>query len=83
MDLDDAVRSEEPVAESWEYLCIHEIARLEMPPIQPNKGVPPTSPPVPDQIEMPPDHELMDLEIPEGILDLLDVPEEVISDFEA
>ena len=41
-----------------------------------------TPTPKPDEIEMPLDYELMELEIPEDI-HLLDVPEEVVSDFDA
>ena len=61
------------------------------PPLQPNQRVPgaPTAQsksasnptPQPDKVEMPPD--LMEHDIPEDILHFLDVPEEVISDFEA
>ena len=39
--------------------------------------------PQPDQIEMSLDHELMELNILEDIPDLIHVPEEVISDFDA
>ena len=35
------------------------------------------------KVETPPDHELMELNIQEDIPDLTDVPEEVISDFDA
>ena len=51
------------------------------PPPQPNQGVPVTLPPQPDQLEIPPD--LMELNILEDIPDLLNVPEEVFSYFEA
>ena len=37
----------------------------------------------PDQVEVPPEFELMQLYILEDILDLLDVPEEVISNIYA
>ena len=41
-----------------------------------------TPPPQPDQIQMPPGYYLMEHAIPEDILDLLDIPEEVMSDFD-
>ena len=53
------------------------------PPLWPTQRVTATSPLQPDQIEMPPDYELMELDIPEDTPDLLDVPEEVISSFNA
>ena len=37
----------------------------------------------PDQLQMPPDQEHMEIDIPENTLDFIDVPEEVISDFDA
>ena len=52
------------------------------PPLQSNQEVPVTSPLQPDQVEIPPDYELMDLDILEDIPDLLDVPEDVMSDFD-
>ena len=51
------------------------------PPPEPNQGEPAALPPQPDQVEMPPD--LIELDIMEDIPDILDVPEEVISDFKA
>ena len=83
VDLYDPVWSEELVPDSHKYLCIHEIPRLATPTQWPNQGVPATPPLLPDQIEMLPDHDLMDLDIPGDIPDLLDVPEGVISDFDA
>ena len=92
-DLDDPVWSKEPVLDSHEYLCIHEIPRPAIPTSQTNQGVPAIQPPHPNQgvpamppqqpgqVERPPD--VLKLDIPESIPDLLDVPEEVISDFEA
>ena len=95
MDLNDPVWFEEPVLDSWEYLCTHEIPRSATPPNQPppqsipatpsqqpDQGVPVTPSPQPDQVEMPPDYELMDLNIPEDIPDLLHIPEEVMSEFD-
>ena len=49
---------------------------------QPNQGVPTTLPLQPDQTEMTWDHNFKELDIPKDILDLIDVPEEVISDFD-
>ena len=91
-DLDDWVWDEDLVPDSREYLCIHEIPRLATPnpqpipvtpPPQPNQGVPATLPQQPDQVEVSPQFELMELDIPEDIPDLLDVPKEVMSDFDA
>ena len=81
VDLDDPVWSKDLVLDSCEYLHMHEIPRLATPPPQPIQGVPASKPPQPDQVEMPPD--LMELDILEDIPNLLDVPEEVISGFEA
>ena len=39
--------------------------------------------PQPGQADMPPEHELMELDIPDDIPDIIDVPEEVLSDFDA
>ena len=85
-DLDDTVWSEEPVPDSWECLCIHEIPRPVTPPLQlqPNEmDMPATPSPQPDQVEMPSEPELMELYIPEDILDLKDVPEEKLLKFDA
>ena len=91
-DLDNLVWDEEPVPDSREYLCIHEILRPAMPtppswpipvtpPLQPNQGVSATPHQQPDHVEVVPEFELMELDIPEDIPGLLDVPQEVISDF--
>ena len=45
--------------------------------------MPATQPLQPDQIEISPKPELMELHIQEGIPDLTDVPEEVLPDFDA
>ena len=92
-DLDDLVWDEEPVPDSREYLCIHEIPRQTTqpipqpvavtPPPQPNQGVSFMLPQQPDQVEVPLEFEMIELDIPEDIPDLLDVPQEVMSDFEA
>ena len=70
-DLDNLVSSRKPVPKSWEYLCIHQIPR------------PATTSPQLDQVEMPPEPEQMDIEIPENLPDLFDVPEELFSDFDS
>ena len=95
-DLDDPVWSKEPVPDSQGYLCIHEIPRPAITPNQPlpqpipttpppqlNQELPVTPSPQPDQVKMPLDYELMDLDILEDIPDLLDVPEHVMCDFDA
>ena len=43
---------------------------------------PTPSPLQPNQVEMPPEPELMDIGILEDIPDLMDIPEEVVSDFD-
>ena len=40
-------------------------------------------PPQPKQMEMPPEPEHMDIDIPVEIPDLIDVPEELLSDFDS
>ena len=50
--LDDPVQSKEPVPDNQEYLCIHLTLR------------PATPPPHPNQVEMPPVSENMDIDIP-------------------
>ena len=50
--------------------------------MQPNQGVPAMLPQLPYPIEASPEIELMELDISEDILDLLDIPEEVMSDFD-
>ena len=83
MDLDDPLWSKGSVPDSQEYLCIHKIPRPATPLPQPNQGVPATPPPQSDQIDMPQTHELKELNITGDIPDLIDVLEEVISDFDA
>ena len=39
--------------------------------------------PQPDQVEMPPEPEHMNLDIPEDIPDLINIPEEILLDFES
>ena len=93
-DLDDLVQDEELVLDSRKYICIHDIPRLATPsqcpkpmpatsPSQPDQGVPATPPEQPDQVEVPPEFELMELDVPEDIPDWLDISEEVMSDFDA
>ena len=43
---------------------------------------PATPPPQPNQVEMPPEPENMDIDISEDISDLFDIPEEILSDFD-
>ena len=50
---------------------------------QPNPHSPNKEPQQSDQVEVPPEVQLMELDIPEDISDLLDVPQEVMSDFDA
>ena len=78
---------EEPVPDSREYLCINKIPRLATPPPHPqpvpvrHQGVP-ASPPQ-HQVEVPQKLEIMELDILDDILDLLDMPKEVMFDFDA
>ena len=84
----------EVVPDSKEYLCIHEIPRPTTPtplpqPIavipapQPYQGVPSMPPQQTDQVEVAPEFEWKEPGISEDIPDLLDVPQEVMSDFDA
>ena len=53
------------------------------PPPQPYQGdMPVTPPPQSGQVEMHPEHELMELDILEDMPDLIDIPEEMLSDFD-
>ena len=70
--------------DSHEYLCIHLIPRqatspqphqVEIPP-EPEQSATPT--PQPNQMEMPPEPENMDIDIPEDIPDLINIPEEIL-----
>ena len=70
-DLDDLVWCEKSVPDSWEYLCIHQIPSPATPGSQPN------------QVEMPPEPENLDIDIPEDIPCLINVPEELLSDFDS
>ena len=82
--LDDPVWSEEPVPDRGEYLCIHKISRPETLSPQPNQvEMPETSTLQSDQVVMPPEPQLMGIDIPEDIPDLIDVPEEILLDFDA
>ena len=90
-DIDDLVRDEEPVPDSRECLCICEICRLSTTPPQPvpvtqllqlDQGIPAMSPQQPDQVEVPLHLKLMELDTTEDVPNLLDVPEEVMSDFD-
>ena len=91
-NLNHLVWDEEPVSDSREYFCTLKIPRPTTPlphpqpapvtlPPQPHQGVP-ASPPQ-HQVDVPLELELMELDIPDDILDLLDMPKEVMSDFDA
>ena len=91
-DLDDPVWDEESVQDSRKSICIHEIPRPAtptaqpvpaIPPLQPDQGIPAMLPQQPDQVEVLLEFELMEPDIPEDIPDLLDVPQEVMSEFDA
>ena len=69
-DLGDLVWSEEPVPNRWEYMCIHQILRPAAPSLQPN------------QVEMPPEPEQIDIDIPQDLQDLINVPKELLSDIQ-
>ena len=70
-ELDDPVLSEEPVSDSRVHLCTHQIPRPATQPLQPN------------QVEMPQEPEHMYIDIPEDTQDLIDVPGELLSDFDS
>ena len=57
--------------DSQEYLWIHEIPKPTTPTLQPK------------HVKMPPEPELMELDTPEDISDLIDVPKKVLSVFNA
>ena len=67
-DLVDPVWSKEPEPVRQEYLCIHQTPRPATPPQQP------------DQVEMPPELEHMDIDFLEDIPDLINVPKELLLD---
>ena len=50
---------------------------------QPNQGLPDTPPQHPNQVEVPPELELMELDVLDDIPDLIDMPEDTVLDFEA
>ena len=75
-------------AEELDNLCIHKIPSPITPPPKPQLNpnhvdMPATPPPQPDQVEMPPEPELMELDILEDIPDITGVPEEVLSGLDA
>ena len=93
-ELDDSEWDEELVLDSEEYLCIPENPRLAtlpphpqpipvIPPPQPNQGLPDTLPKQLNQVEMAPKLELMELDILHDTPDLIDIPKDIVSDFEA
>ena len=84
----------EPVLDSREYLCIHEIPRLATSPPHPqsvsvmtpshlDQGLADTPSQQPNQVEGTPELELMELDVLDDIPDLIDVPKDIVSDFEA
>ena len=52
-------------------------------PHSPNKDFQTHHPQQPNQVEVPPESEFMELDIPDDIPDLIDVPEDTVLDFEA
>ena len=89
-DLDDPLWDKEPVPDSMEYLCMHEIPMLATPqlipvtpPLHPGQGAPATLPQQPDPVEASLEFELMELNIPDDKPDLLDIPAEVMFNFNA
>ena len=58
-------------------------SRPANPHLQPNQvEMQVTNPPQPEQVEMPPEYELIELDIPEDIPELINVPEQMLSDFD-
>ena len=70
-DLDDLLWSKEPPPNSQKHQSINQISRPAIPPLQPN------------QVEVPPEPEQMDIKIPEDLPDLIKVPKELLSDFDS
>ena len=70
-DFDDPVWSEEPIPNSQQHMCIHQIPK------------PATPSPQPDQVEVPQELEQMDIDIPENLPDIINVPKELLSDFDS
>ena len=88
-DLNDLVWYEQPVPDSRKFLCIHGIPRPATPtsqpipatpPLHPNQGAPVTPP---QSSRSAPETELLELDIPKDIPDLLDVPQKVMSHLDA
>ena len=71
-ELDDSVWSEEPVP-NRQWLCIHLIPHSSITGHTPRPAV---QPPQPIQKKVPPQAELMDVSIPDDLLNVIDVPEE-------
>ena len=59
----------------------HPLPALATPPQQSHQGVPVSSPQ--QQVEVPQELELVELDIPDNIPDFLYVPKEIMSDFDA
>ena len=84
-ELDDPVWHKELVLNSRDYLCIHEIPRPATPPPQPqpgtatptpqpDQGLPDTPPHQANQVGVLPELELMELDIPDDIPELIGAP---------
>ena len=58
-------------------------AILATPSLQPDQWIPVTPLQQPNQVEVPWELELMELDIPDDIPDLIDIPKDIVSDFEA
>ena len=83
-DLDDPDGPRSLLPDSLEYLCIHQILRQTTLSLQPNQGEMLATPPQqPNQVEMPTEPDLMDIDIPEDIPDFIDIPEEILLDIVA
>ena len=85
--MDNTVWDKKTVPGSRVYLCIHEIPRPATPPPHtqpipvtspphPNQGLPDTPSQYPNQVEVALELELIDLNVPDDIPDLIDVPKD-------
>ena len=74
-DLDDPVWSEEPILNSQQHLCIHQI------PYHPPRSA--AQPPQPNQVEVPSEPEQMDIKIVDDLLGIINVLKELLSYFDS
>ena len=74
-DLDDPVLSEKPIPDNCQQLLIHQISHPTTRPA--------TQPLQPIQEEVPPELEQMYMEILDDLLDVINIPEELFSDFKS